>query len=626
MADAQAEQFSDFGHVLELIQHGEPPWQALVSIGVYAAEHTQWEAGEERVTVNDLISRTIGPLETLLGSPATESRQQSLNDEQSRLLFHARLALGLVLLASGDKSRSNAMLHDMAATKLSVRGSTIRSGPGVVAYQPDLAYAKSYAALHILQEHILQEDYGEILFLMTEAAACNPGDVLMPMLSGWTLDLWATKCEKTDASQEYDFPSLEWLDLFAGASDILSVSREDASGDLPHDCERESAQFLAWEFGQLVGRFLLSVMQRGTEPFQASIEFLLGTSSGNSTYLLPPPRDRSCYPPERGEEVYRALTAALALVSECDPGRDWTRTRERYVQMWQGAYTSSEISVSEVGPESDLFWAMRIGFADKILEKGKQLVGASGLEEMLGTSLTSTGLRTVKILDLLEREAIPQLHQMRQQLPPTRETILGFLLQTLGTVWQSLPSEAVDELATAEEACQSGSRTRPATISFHNAVVACLHRWFVDPLADYMNEEGLTEVTLSLSMAGRTRYMRIGGGGSRSAIKHPTYLSLEQWSGLFRMLSDLSQATAMANLQIKTFINRRWPGTAYVNLTSLADSLSEIQTYRNHAAHPRPATTWLEEKKELDKIRSAVLGLGRPSVVGQISQLFLQNQ
>ena len=102
------------------------------------------------------------------------------------------------------------------------------------------------AALHPV------EDYGEMLHLMREAAACNPGDVVMPMLSSWALDRWATNCEKTDASQEYEFPSLEWLDSFAGASDILSVSREDASGDLPHDCERESVQFLAWEFAHFL--------------------------------------------------------------------------------------------------------------------------------------------------------------------------------------------------------------------------------------------------------------------------------------------------------------------------------------------------------------------------------------
>jgi hypothetical protein len=88
------------------------------------------------------------------------------------------------------------------------------------------------------------------------------------------LDERASKCEEVDNEKAFDFPAFEWLDVFAAAAYVLSVCEDiDSSGNLPHECRKESAQYLAWKFGNLVGKLAVSRSRWQDDPFKHFWEF-----------------------------------------------------------------------------------------------------------------------------------------------------------------------------------------------------------------------------------------------------------------------------------------------------------------------------------------------------------------
>lgn len=315
MNEAEVEQFMDLGYAIELIKQEQACWQALVSIGVHAQHlYAHADSSGEEAVLRGLIAQALKPLQVLLESFVLEPGKQSLEDEPARMLFHTRFALGFVLLANGDTQRSMDILHEMAATKLSVRGTQVRSGPGIVRYKPDMAVGKRWSALSLLAEYFRQKDYDGMLYLITEAAACISSDTVLVSLAPVILDHWAAECEKADATQEYDFPFLDWLALFAGAAEILSVCQHsDSAGDVPSKCKPESAQFLAWKFGQIVGRYAVHDSRWSADPFKPTLGFFFdGAPWDEGLHFL---RDR--------QEVDSALRAALTLLSEHDSKKSW---------------------------------------------------------------------------------------------------------------------------------------------------------------------------------------------------------------------------------------------------------------------------------------------------------------
>ena len=495
----------------------------------------------------------------------------------------------------------------MAATRLSARGDQILSGQGMVDYQRDIINGKWLAALFMCEVYEHEEDYEAALYLVMEAIAYNPGNTQLLEQASVLIDRWVEECEKEDASQEYDFPTLWWLDLFAEAAEILSVCQEvDSSGGLPSECKKESAQFLAWKFGQIAGRF--AVHDRWCKnPFEAFAGFLEDR-----------PWDEGFTFSRGGEKVLLALNTVVTLLCEYAPNREWKKIREHYIRMWNNSYTYQGTSLSELTPESDLYWAMRIGFVDKMLEtQPKQLIAPLPTEK-LETIATQTSLGVLKVLQNMSNWE----SAIESRLPSDLEEIRSLTASQLGDVWDKLPASVADALVEAEQDFQAGTRTQQAVLDFHKAVEACLHCYFIDPLVSYMNKRGFKEMTLHVGPSGKVRPIRIGVNTAReSHFTDPRRLSPRDWASLFEMLADPEQK-AMPNLPINMFIKQNWPKLDFVTLKQSVEPLKKIQEYRNHAAHPYPPRPHMEERNELEKIRKLVLGIEQTSVIAQIFELF----
>ena len=604
-------------HALPFLYHWETDSKDtavpdLVLLGLGLVSQTHSKSGD--MTVSDLVGSALEPLEARYASLSAEVSGYRLVDADAHTLFHTRFALGVLLLVKGDEERATTILREMAGTGTTRRGSTRSLGMGLDHW--DMEVTKALAAIILQDYYAKRQDYDMALYLLTEAVTSNgPGffsESLLAVVPG-LLESFAEKCERVNSFEE-------WVDLFDRAAGITEICGEaDVSGDLPSKCKVASPQFLAWEFGQLVARF---AMRNGLYP-------------GDSKQLLP--LLPSGYQDNRTvvDSILRAGgygndwgngTVVASLLCEYDEHRNWQTLRKQYVSMWESSSRYQWLSLCQAGTETDLYWAVRIGFTDKMLEIANQGVHIPAQTEpppiIRNIEITKDIFSTIAIrqmkLQFDSDKMFELLQKMLERLPPSKEEVPVFLEQQLCSAWHNLPPDVADKLVEAEHIYGISTWTTSATIAFAQAVVACFNYYFVNHFANYMRKERLAEVRLVMGL--RDEPIRVGFS-RESGVRGLDYLSLQHWAGLFGTLVDPNQKGKI-NSPIKMFINEKWPKLVLDDLNGLVQPLRKVQIYRNHAVHPPLSWPHKEAKKELEQTRSLALGINGPSVITQIFQLF----
>lgn len=605
MSEDDAERFMDLEYAMDVIKQGQLCWQAPVSIGIHAAElYLNPKADNDTALLPNLIGLCLEPLEVLLKLLLPKADKKTLEDERARMLFHTRCALGFLLLAKGEKQRAKTLLHEVAATQVSYRGTEIRLGGGILSCTHDVAEGKWHAALYLLLEWVRQKDknYEELLYAITEAAACMPKDTFITIAGLAILGVWTTECEKTDASQEYDFPDFAWRELFAGAAELLSFCQEaDSAGDLPNKCEEHSPQFVAWKFGQIIGRFAAQDPRWGENPLEKTSGF--NDVEGDIDFPSP-----------WGEEpTYRALRTVEALLCEFDVHRDWRSARQRYVEMWQRSYTYKGAALSEITPESDLYWAMRIGFADKILELPEQQalvpIGISPQSVVPNSGSLTIGEITSLRLQKLQLQS----EEILQRLPAGTRDIHAMLQEKLGPLLTELPTNVVNTLVKAEKYYRTDVDDDNAKVWFYKAVEASFKHCLVEPLADWLEKRDDKRITIC--------FPRGSGQKSPGQLRK---LQLWEWADVLETLSAPHRkdfSSLGTPLREFTTAHLGW-SSRMPDLRPLSDSLRKVNKYRGGSAHHQEASSRYDrERLELEQMRNLVLGTGgQPSLIAQIFQ------
>jgi len=306
-------------------------------------------------------------------------------------------------------------------------------------------------------------------------------------------------------------------------------------------------------------------------------------------------------------------TMVASLLCEYDEHRDWQTLRQQYVSMWESSSRYQWLNLCQAGTWTDLYWAVRIGFADKILETVSPII----LEfEMTKDISPNIAMRQMK-LQFNSDKMLELLQKVIARQTPSKQEVPLFLEQQLFSAWHNLPPDVADKLVEAEYIYGIGTLTTSATIAFAQAVIACFNYYFLNHLTNYLRKER-SDMTLVIVL--RDESIRVGYS-RESGVRSPDYLSLQHWAGLFETLGDPNQKGTI-NLPIKMFINEKWPKLVLDDLNGLVQPLREVQIYRNHAVHPPLSWPHQGAKKELDQTRSLVLGINVPSVITQIFQLF----
>jgi len=505
------------------------------------------------------------------------------------MLFHVRFGLGFLFLAKGERQWAIQLLREMAATPLTLSAGHVRSGPGLVTWRKDVIAGKIAVAFVMSFIDLEEDEYESALYFVKEAADCAGG--ISPLISRGCelIERAAATCdfrEYRDEDQDYFFDDdvafNGWYDLLFSAANLLSVCRHaDTSGADPRDCETGSAQFLAYKLGQLAATFAMSKAD-SWERFVADC----GLTSDDELVVD-------------------------SLMCEYEPRRDWQKVRDRYIQRWQRTPASEGASPDEIGPHMDLYWAMRIGFADKMIES------AQALEPLQPPAAEVSVVQDVQaIRDIVSSIALRQLKQeqeLEQRLPPRGRQLHSFLSQCMGDVWPSLPSKVVDALTKAENYYKTQVNDDDAKVWFVKALEAALYDCFLSPLADFMRQDSCKQIDLPLPPP-----------RDRMAAKALRRLPLSAWADVFDRLAPPPPkgVSALRAGGLSRFLDEhigpRWPDFA-----PLAQSLRDVQEFRGGSAHYQLAETRVDKESwELEEVRKLVLGTaGSPSVIVQMYRL-----
>lgn len=617
MSDDEVELYSNLAYSLTLVRQRELCWQAIVSVGlhyhffdVFRDERiAHWELDQ------DMVAPALESCETLLAFLNAKLDCEPLTDEEARVLFHVRWALGFVYWAANDTARAIPLWEITVEKKLSMiflGGGGIgsfegRHGEEIIPWEKDSAAAMAFTAFMLSYNYELTGAYYQALTMIKIAAGSSPGHVFLHR-AFQLLDAWAKQCEEDEHKLD-DQRNVEWIELFASVGDILRFADGDESGVLPHECKQDSAQFLAWNFGRVVGAYAT------VDRFRTDLRAGLADLDDYADYLANEAE-------ERVGEAAVVFAAVLALVSEYGPERDWVKLRELYIDGWWRSAAFAGCPVHEIGPNTDLYWAMRIGFADKVLEVMKSwdstaLVPAGPIVPQ-DNPVTNVMQQLQRIEDITSSTSLRQVKQWQEldkRLPPERRKLYEGLAQGFGSIWDELPKKVANALAKAERYYRTEVNDDDAKVWFAKAVEAALDDCLVSPLIAYMEERHLKQMTVPFPAPRGPQNL------SPSAVRK---LTLGEWAGVLAGLGhQRKDLSSLATKELKEFLNnvlfagKRWP-----DLFPLAQGLRRVQEYRGGSAHYQEAATRMEKEEwELEELRNLVLGIGQQSVIELIYRL-----
>ena len=432
-----------------------------------------------------------------------------------------------------------------------------------------------------------------------------------------TIDFWAWHCEEMDEFAEDGFPYIEWREALGAVYQLLTLSSiTDDEEVMPSSCAHNSKQYLAWKFGQVVGRLVISLSKYEMNPLDAI------SSERDSAWQVDLARrliaDRGLVKTtvalKRSPCVQMALTAAESLVYESYASDAATRLSYCNTK-WEetGRWLKWEDTI-DFGPGTPLFWAARIGFLEKVVE-------ASPVARDSRTTLVSNA-RAKKldpdiesIKDITTSSSIRQIKGFNEignkldRLLAAAEEVRRQLSQfPIGEVWEYLPSSVVDLLTKAESFFSTGTDTGPAKLYFCMAVEAAVDTYYLSPLERFVSTKA--EKSIRIRYGGKLRPFR--PSQVRSATLRQAAQMLKQAG------KDVTDKRSSVDLQVflTTLVGRELSADS---LLPLCRSLEEVAELRGGAAHFH--MNYEDERKQLESLRALVLGIDRLSVTVQMVEL-----
>lgn len=518
LGEEDTKQFGDLTKSLLALFGGAKCWQLPVVVGVYSSILYVRIEDNTKSILEEIVDSAIKPFEILLGQIQPRSDQKNNDDEQARLRIHTQFSLGTLLLIKGmlksdadNEKRGIALLHEMADTQLSVsslRDYSMRFGTGIVNYHPDMGKVRTFTA--IMLPFIIKGQYhSEILFHITKALpyADDIWHTFLVQNSCKLLEDWTAYCDKYDKENQAKEnladtnPTLEWLDLFAATAEILSVCEEsDSIGALPNECKKESAQYLSWKFGQIAGHFTLQDNIWHDDPFKYFRQFADHSLFNDEAFEF-------IFGPVRTAEAFNRI---LSLMSEYSPERNLAKVRERYIALWGWSNSYTGLPLSEISPHTDLYWAMKIGFLDKVLEGAQQTALVPTTQQQISINNMETNKDILTVIALRQLKLEQDLERIQGRLPPDKRDIRTFLESKLRLIWRELPAPVVETLIKAEMYYKSDINTAEAKVEFFKVVEASFWHCFVTPLIDFVKKNYHGQIRIYLPPPKGTKNMNAG--------------------------------------------------------------------------------------------------------------------
>jgi len=434
-----ATQYFDLDYAVSIIKQGKLCWQAAASIAVQTSLFNQQPepTKAEKALAQHIADSAIEPLEALVKIILDKSDKES-DRENARTLFHARFALGGLYIVKGDIDRAADILTQVASTKSILEVRRVKSSDGIyeehtfvegrerVSHRADIFLGKTLASYEIWPKLIGKGNYEKALYLLTQAAARFHWEATFTFIEV-IVDAWAKRCiELNNVGQ--------WVGLIDALAEIASIcdGGEEIKelGASPSACKITSSNYWAWKFGKIVGDLWLYGKGDLVEPLM-----------------------EGCYP---SLDDWKNGLAFVSLFSECDEKRDWETAHTFYLEMWERTANYYGFQLFEEGADSSLYWAMRVGLADKFLKprQPERPKGDGTVVDIMSPKLQAD-LREILVTKGLIKK------------PLTKEDILELI--------HSRESEAVEFKASARWDYRKGALNKELGITVVKTVAAFLN-------------------------------------------------------------------------------------------------------------------------------------------------------
>ena len=387
----------------------------------------------------------------------------------------------------------------------------------------------------------------------------HPPDVAIRRLDGW-LNQLSESAGVAEVERFLDM-TYEWMDA---ASEV-----DDEERDHIGECPTTTRQFWAWYYGQALGRLVVA-----RPSLRAS---LLGEI-------------------DAGEWENCWHVAGVLFESLPD---SWSEYRRRALKF----YNSSDIEYRQDGPrpggtilpphlsaQSDLYWAMRVGFADahsaNAAERRVSLAGIADSLERIETITSSSAQHALGT----ERNTDDLLEVVKSRVPPNHEYWYRLLQEELPGLMSRLPRATADHLVDASRH-RSAKEWDYCKVSLCKSVESLFVRMLVPAIQELPESKGLT---LALPR------------GKRPVRKHTS----EEWdnipmSGWVQILRTATETDI--NSPLRSVLPQAFPCVDPDAVVNLSVKLETIAQLRGSSAHDSRTT---DDRKagDTEKLWDLVVG------------------
>ena len=344
------------------------------------------------------------------------------------------------------------------------------------------------------------------------------------------------------------------------------------------DCPRDTRQFWAWFYGRTVG--------------------LLKTAH---PYL----KDALLYELD-ASDWFEGWAAATVLVEEHP---DWVSHHKACMTLYgasdkeyKGARPWNARQPAHLGPSSDLYWAIRVGFSDAHIEAGKETAVPSNADiigqlDDLKQIASSGGLRAIR-----SHKEVMQEFTSLMRVIPTEEAARKSILDEIGREqFDSLPTAVVNHLISAWLARLQG-RPDDARVATVKAIEAVFTRLIKSKLR-------------KIAPRVQVRFTRPNGTHWTYSLERIGHIQLSEWAVL---LSDLARGEG-ENGKLRDALSRGFPSIDWDLLGSCATGLSDASNARGQGAHDPDREPYGLAMVEADRLWS--IAVGSFATPGLISRL-----
>ena len=553
---------------LEILQMGDTEWDVLMALCV----HIGLVQGEHEPSGIDWSDEAYGPVlqavwdtaGTPLALPDDDPYQTIPFDPQISRYFHARVAAGLVMRV---EEPTMALRYLEEAYELLPPQTQCRLSADIERY----GARRVRPLLQRLYEGF--EDYERALDMMR--------------MSG----MWSTYIERYALAEAY---LARWTLQLTESAPVSTVRRlldtvhsfilnadqvDDEFRESLADCPRDTREFWAWFYGKLVGWFHIN---------HPHLNHALRHELTGSDWVQGWP--------------------AVALLAE--PTGNWSDQRETCMFLYEAAdleYKGSRPwnsrQPAHLSPESDLYWAMRVGYCDAHIEAvhdadGTTLEAISAQLDDVRQIASASALRTMRF----EEEANHRLSGLRDAIP-TVDTAKDAIADAVGKEMLNVfPVSAVEHLVEAWLASRQG-RPDDARVATIKAIETVFKRLVRDKLTE------------------RSPDLKIPLPGRKGPRRYQTLERIEHWqlSVWANILSRLASAQEGDNAELAAALKLAFPDVDFGALGRCANALYQSWKLRGAAAHDSVVESYDEARDNARQLWA--IAVGTQASPGLISRL-----